>query len=125
MVLVFVYLVFPEVYSLQRYSTDLGRRIKQCKSDALRESRQGEKRAAVVAMRTMKHYQAARDSRLASLLTLETALDKVGPQDTGMHRHGCTALGIDSCASVKRVVVSIIATSQLCTTVSLNIYVYI
>lgn len=42
------------------------------------ENRRGQKRAALVHLRRMKQYQAARDKRLSSLLTLETALDQVG-----------------------------------------------
>lgn len=66
------------VASLEANAADLGERIKRCRLDALRENRQGQKRAALAHVRRMKHLQTARDKRLSSLYTLETALDQVG-----------------------------------------------
>lgn len=66
------------VASLEASALDLGQRIQRLKQDALRENRQGQKRAALVQMRRMKQLQGARDKRLSSLFTLETALDQVG-----------------------------------------------
>lgn len=63
--------------SLQASASDLGRRIQRARQDALRERRQGQKRAALVHLGRMKQFQAARDKRLSSLYTLEAALDQV------------------------------------------------
>lgn len=63
--------------SLQANAWDLGQRMEQCQSLALREKRQGQKHAALVHLSRMKQLQRARDERLTSLFTLETALDKV------------------------------------------------
>ncbi|CAB1121485.1 unnamed protein product [Ectocarpus sp. CCAP 1310/34] len=65
------------VASLEASASDLGLRIQRVQQDALMENRRGQKRAALVHLRRMKQYQAARDKRLSSLLTLETALDQV------------------------------------------------
>ncbi|CAM9552314.1 unnamed protein product [Ectocarpus sp. 4 AP-2014] len=65
------------VASLEASASDLGLRIQRVQQDALMENRRGQKRAALVHVRRMKQYQAARDKRLSSLLTLETALDQV------------------------------------------------
>ncbi|CAM9224017.1 unnamed protein product [Ectocarpus sp. 12 AP-2014] len=65
------------VASLEASASDLGLRIQRVQQDALMENRRGQKRVALVHLRRMKQYQAARDKRLSSLLTLETALDQV------------------------------------------------
>ncbi|CAM9656553.1 unnamed protein product [Scytosiphon promiscuus] len=65
------------VASLEASALDLGQRIQRLKLDALRENRQGQKRAALVHMKRMKQLQSAREKRLSSLFTLETALDQV------------------------------------------------
>ncbi|CAN0504638.1 unnamed protein product, partial [Ectocarpus sp. 12 AP-2014] len=65
------------VASLEASASDLGLRIQRVQQDALMENRRGQKRAALVHLRRMKQYQAARDNRLSSLLTLEKALDQV------------------------------------------------
>ncbi|CAN0081789.1 unnamed protein product [Ectocarpus sp. 6 AP-2014] len=65
------------VASLEASASDLGLRIQRVQQDALMENRRGQKRAALVHLRRMKQYQTARDKRLSSLLTLETALDQV------------------------------------------------
>ncbi|CAM9396784.1 unnamed protein product [Ectocarpus sp. 8 AP-2014] len=65
------------VARLEASASDLGLRIQRVQQDALMENRRGQKRAALVHLRRMKQYQAARDKRLSSLLTLETALDQV------------------------------------------------
>lgn len=69
---------FRAVASLEANASDLGQRIRCAQQDALREKRQGQKRASLVHVRRMKQFQAARDKRLSSLYTLETALHKVG-----------------------------------------------
>lgn len=65
------------VASLQACTLDLGKRIQGSRLEALRENRQGQKRAALVHMRRMKQFQTARDGRMSSLYTLETSLDQV------------------------------------------------
>lgn len=72
---------------------DLGRRIQGSRLEALRENRQGQKRAALVHLRRMKQFQAARDSRMSSLYTLETSLDQV--------RLACLALTMTCVGMIK------------------------
>lgn len=69
---------FCAVASLEANASDLGERIRSAQQDALREKRQGQKRASLVHLRRVKQFQAARDKRLSSLYTLETALHQVG-----------------------------------------------
>lgn len=73
-----------EVASLEASASDLSRRIQRARQDALRERRQGQKRAALVHLGRMKQFQAARDKRLSSLYTLETALDQVQSASGGV-----------------------------------------
>ncbi|CAN0067038.1 unnamed protein product [Pylaiella littoralis] len=65
------------VASLEANASDLLQQIRRAQEDALRENRQGQKRAALVHLRRMKQFQAARDKRLSSLYTLEAALHQV------------------------------------------------
>lgn len=66
------------VASLRANAADLGARVEQCRQDALRENRRGQKRAALMQLRRIRQLHTKRDSRLVSLYTLETALDQVG-----------------------------------------------
>lgn len=70
--------IFHAVASLEANASDLLQQIRRAQEDALRENRQGQKRAALVHLRRMKQFQAARDKRLSSLYTLEAALHQVG-----------------------------------------------
>lgn len=70
--------IYNKVGSLKANACDLARRMDLCRKDALRESRQGERQAALVHMRRMKQLKTARGKCLSSLLTLEAALDQAG-----------------------------------------------